>query len=257
MPGKTRIADVTGFAILSHTWLHSLPGEITYDDWHQGDLDATHPGYRKLVNFCNIAAEKHGLSLAWMDTVCINKSSSSELDESIRSMYMWYQSANVCLTYLAETVSLVELSKDPWFTRGWTLQELLAPDVLKFYNRDWKQLTQCENDKEDKTILQKIQEATTIWEEELLEDYEVPISRKMQWAADRNVTREEDTAYSLMGIFGVSIPIAYGEGRELAFVRLIKEILNISKNDVLDIFNWAGNYDTRTSALLPSSPKAY
>ncbi|KAF9470645.1 hypothetical protein BDN70DRAFT_845784, partial [Pholiota conissans] len=239
-PGKTNIADVTGYAILSHTWIRSLPGEITYDDWQQGDFDTTHPGYRKLVHFCNIAAENYGLLLTWMDTVCINKSSSSELDESIRSMYKWYRSADVCITYLAETVSLAEISKDPWFTRGWTLQELLAPYTLKFYNRDWKQLTQYKNDKQNRKILQKIEEATTISEEELSVDCKVPISRKMQWAANREVTREEDIAYSLMGVFGVSMSIAYGEGCEQAFVHLIKEILNISKNDVLDILNWAG-----------------
>ncbi|KAF9477632.1 hypothetical protein BDN70DRAFT_766658, partial [Pholiota conissans] len=235
-----QLDEVTQYAILSHTWLRSSPGELSYDVWNKGTLDLTHPGYEKLVQFCRASLVNHGLSLGWMDTVCIDKSSSSELDESIRSMYKWYHDSSMCITYLSETDNISQLAEDPWFTRGWTLQELLAPVIMKFYNRAWGQLTAKECDKDDKSIQEQIEEATTITSQELSADHinQVSISRKMQWAAKREVTRAEDIAYSLMGLFDINMSIAYGEGADLAFSRLIKEILSTCKYNVLDIFNW-------------------
>ncbi|KAF9476768.1 hypothetical protein BDN70DRAFT_764781, partial [Pholiota conissans] len=215
------------YAILSHTWLRSAPGEVTYDDWYRSSFDLSHIGYQKLVNFCRVADETYHVSLGWMDTVCIDKSSSSELDESIRSMHKWYQKAGICITYLAETSLVSEMSNDAWFTRGWTLQELLASGYIKFYGRDWTQLVESStNDKKDFSIQRQIRKATEITEDELLSPSSVPISRKMQWAAKRQVTRCEDIAYSLMGIFGINMSIAYGEGAQAAFTRLVKEILS-------------------------------
>ncbi|KAF8182571.1 hypothetical protein BJ912DRAFT_978235 [Pholiota molesta] len=217
------ISEYSRYAILSHTWLRGAAGEVTYGDWNGGDFDERQPGYRKLLNFCKASWEDHRVAFGWMDTVCINKESSSELDESIRSMYAWYRRAHVCVTYLAETVTLTDMVNDTWFTRGWTLQELLAPSQMKFYNADWKKLVESlENDKED-----------------------------------FGVTREEDSAYSLMGIFGVSMSTAYGEGSGRAFRRLLQEILNTTSFSVVDIFNWGGDDRSLISALLPSGPRLY
>ncbi len=94
------------FAILSHTWLHDASGEVTYDKWKSGDIDTNSAGYRKLTNFCQVAATEHKVTLGWMDTICINKESSSELDESIRSMFRWYRFSHICVTFLADTTSL-------------------------------------------------------------------------------------------------------------------------------------------------------
>ncbi|KAF9473838.1 hypothetical protein BDN70DRAFT_937130 [Pholiota conissans] len=253
------IRSVTEYAILSHTWLRSEPGEITYDLWCKRDFDLLHPGYRKLVQFSKAALENHRMSFGWMDTVCIDKSSSSELDESIRSMYRWYKNSSVCITYLAESLSIADMANDLWFTRGWTLQELIAPCNLKFYDRNWNQLTSSSNDKCHKGVQEQIELATSITEYELGGNYtsNLPISRRMEWAATRCVTRGEDIAYSLMGIFNVSMSIAYGEGADIAFSRLIKEIINTMKHGMLDIFNWAGKFHSTSSLLLPSSPKAY
>ncbi|KAF8173904.1 hypothetical protein BJ912DRAFT_1147675 [Pholiota molesta] len=208
---------------------------------------------------------RHGWSTAsilagW--TQCALTRSSAELDESIRSMYKWYREASVCMTYLAETASLPDMHLDPWFTRGWTLQELLAPNCMRFYGLDWRRLVGASpySDALDSEIQEQIELATTITEYELLNIHATSISRRMQLAAKREVTREEDTAYSLMGIFDISISIAYGEGAERAFFRLIKELLS-SYRDVFDMFNWA--YDlpspqwTSISSLLPSSPQHY
>ncbi|KAF9482101.1 hypothetical protein BDN70DRAFT_991444 [Pholiota conissans] len=250
------------YAILSHTWLRGATGEVTFGKWRQGVFDEDDPGYQKLVNFCKASWSNHGLTLGWMDTVCINKESSAELDESIRSMYSWYRKSEVCLTYLAETSILSDMHQDTWFTRGWTLQELLAPRRLKFYDSGWKLLIDAPapNDKRHPEIVDQINQATSITEEELRWNIvDATISRRMQLAARREVTREEDTAYSLMGIFNISISIAYGEGAERAFFRLLKEILSNSA-DALDVFNWAGEipqFWTHVSSLLPSNLKQY
>ncbi|KAF9471214.1 hypothetical protein BDN70DRAFT_820286, partial [Pholiota conissans] len=221
------IDSVAAYAILSHTWLRSEHSEITYDLWHNQTFHLLHPGYRKLVQFSRAALQNHGMTLGWMDTVCIDKSSSSELDESIRSMYKWYEDSSICITYLVESLSVADMANDSWFTRGWTLQELLAPQTLKFYDHNWNQLTSSFNDKRHEGVQDQIKLATSITKDELTENYMFmnPISRRMQWAAKRHVTRGEDTAYSLMGIFNVSMSIAYGEGEHNAFSRLLKEII--------------------------------
>jgi hypothetical protein len=255
------IDNYSGYAILSHTWLRGDSREVTYGDWIRSEFDphSQEPGCRKLVNFCRTAWKDYRVAFGWMDTVCINKESSAELDESIRSMYKWYQGAHVCITYLAETVAHSDIPKDTWFTRGWTLQEFLAPSHLKFYNTDWDKLVESlESDKNNSIITKKIEEATTITADELKQHmFNIPISRRMQIAAKRQVTREEDSAYSLMGIFDVSIATAYGEGAERAFSRLLQAVLNSTSKGIADIFNWAGPNHSRLSALLPSSPQHY
>ncbi|KAF9482057.1 hypothetical protein BDN70DRAFT_991412 [Pholiota conissans] len=259
----------TKYAILSHTWLHSTPGEVTYNDWTNKRFNSNDTGYQKLVNFCRTAWEHHNVSLGWMDTVCINKDSSSELDESIRSMYNWYNQSGVCIVYLSKTSIIPNIHCDPWFTRGWTLQELLAPTIIKFYNQFWVQFEDSWNDKPlgsrwgiqvrvySKQIMEQIQQATTLNEKELSYYQRTPFSRRMELAAKRKVTREEDMAYSLMGIFDVSIATAYGEGSSRAFLRLLQEIFNSEKAGVLDLLNWSGCHDYSKSRVLPCHPMAY
>lgn len=263
----TLVQAQTRYAILSHTWSRNEIGEVEYKDWRTRTRKET--GYAKLRMFCEVAAKQHCVTYAWMDSVCINKESSSELDESIRSMYQWYRDAYVCITYLSDTTSIADMRYDDWFRRGWTLQELLAPPRFKFYDKNWYPLTTSDNDKCVPEIEHVIEAATHITSHELasftsgnehLSDNSIPISRRMLWAAHREVTRGEDTAYSLMGIFGVSLSIAYGEGAERAFFRLIKKILS-SFADVWDIFNCAGplqsEFHSYSSRVIPSSPKHY
>lgn len=263
------ISKHASYAILSHTWLSSKGDEVVYSDWKRGALDTGSPGYQKLINFCRVAAMDHKITLGWMDTICINKESSTELDESIRSMYKWYSDADICITYLAQTAALQQMRTDAWFTRGWTLQELLAPRHLKFYGYDWQIISpNLEDDRHETSIGNEIEAATTITSAEFNSfqkaSYRIPISRRMQWAANRRVTREEDIAYSLMGIFDISISTAYGEGSERAFFRLVKKILKSTKRAVLDVVNWGFGQEWRRSAhiahpssLIPSSPRHY
>ncbi|KAF9483329.1 hypothetical protein BDN70DRAFT_328902 [Pholiota conissans] len=247
------------YAVLSHTWLRSAP-EMTYDDWRKGSLDLSSESYRKLDNFCIVSRAHYGLTFSWMDTICIDKSSSSELDESIRSMYKWYQNADICITYLADTSSTDNMADDHWFSRGWTLQELLAPRKFKFYGRDWKRLINSDScDKGNLDIKKRIQMATGITPAHLKNPIFASISDKMQWAAKRQVTRSEDAAYSLMGLFRVNMSIAYGEGAHRAFSRLLQKILDTTHNNtILDIFNFGGPpVENASSDLLPATPRAY
>ncbi|KAF9473235.1 hypothetical protein BDN70DRAFT_899924 [Pholiota conissans] len=256
------------YAILSHAWIQDTPGEVTYADWERGIYNKESPGFQKLANFCRVAATDYGVTLGWMDTVCINKDSSSELDESIRSMFNWYSRARVCITYLGDTAAIHNMRSDIWFKRGWTLQELLAPQYLKFYNMGWERMNSddFEHDLENVLLLKEICAATKIRADEFTKPLEeITIPRKMQWAARRRVTRAEDTAYSLMGLFGVSMSIAYGEGPERAFVRLVKEILTCSGHKALQLTNFG--YGTlyppewhrqiSSSYLIPTNPFQY
>ncbi|KJA15044.1 hypothetical protein HYPSUDRAFT_149663, partial [Hypholoma sublateritium FD-334 SS-4] len=223
------VQQSVNYAILSHTWMRDTPGDVTFQDWAAREHNPR--GNTKIVKFCEVAARNHKVTLGWIDTVCINKGSSSELDESIRSMYNWYRGASVCIAFLSETANIAEAHRDSWFTRGWTLQELLAPSRSVFYNEDWNQLGSS-----DDTMIQSViemacgitcRELNLAWNGKVAQ---IPLSRRMQMACGRQVTREEDTSYSLMGILGVDISIAYGEGAGRAFSRLIRELFNTHKD---------------------------
>lgn len=134
--------DVPPYAILSHRW---ADGEVSFQDIQSKDSPPVHKaGYEKIRKTCLLAIED-GLTHAWIDTCCIDKSSSAELSESINTMFRWYQKATICYAYLADVKLVTEdesmqasaLVGSEWFERGWTLQELLAPRHLAFYSADW------------------------------------------------------------------------------------------------------------------------
>ncbi|KAG1762727.1 hypothetical protein EDD22DRAFT_952897 [Suillus occidentalis] len=216
------------------------------------------PGYKKLQRCCE-EARRLDLCFLWSDTCCIDKSSSAELDESIRSMFRWYRNSSVCITYLGGTTVIEDLKSEEWFTRGWTLQELLAPRKIKFFNKDWQRLTEQDDDKEDDTPLMTVlQEVTGIPESDLIDFWPVPryIDKRMTWAAQRQTTRAEDVAYSLMGLFDVSLQIAYGEGGERAFGRLIEAIMQGGGDS--SVLNWAGApAKHHASFAIPASPASF
>ena len=161
---------------------------------------------------CAEVTRPHGIWWAWADTCCIDKTSSAALDEAIRSMFRWYHDADMCFVYLAGTHALADLPRDRWFARGWTLQELLAPRRLKFFNSSWQPLTRAANDKLNRGPLRTLAAITHILEAQL-QDFQPKtnmIREKMCWAARRETTRVEDVAYSLLGIFDVSMSMEYG-----------------------------------------------
>jgi len=223
--------NTPSYAILSHTWEVDNQ-EVTFEDIING-VGRIKAGYGK-IRFCAEQASRDNLQFFWVDSCCIDKSSSAELSEAINSMYRWYRSAAKCYVYLTDVATSgpnqitqhsqaqIELAfqRSRWFTRGWTLQELLAPPSLQFFSREGTLLG-------DKTSLQlQIHEITGI---SLLALQGRPlcqfsVAERMAWAAKRKTTIEEDQAYCLMGIFDVHLPLIYGEGMENAFRRLRKEI---------------------------------
>ncbi|EIW76430.1 hypothetical protein CONPUDRAFT_17151, partial [Coniophora puteana RWD-64-598 SS2] len=225
------------YAIFSHRW-GELEPKFT-DVHHPSSMSVETrggPGYAKLLKFC-ILARVAGCDLAWSDTCCINKDSSAELDENIRSMFRYYLNSHICIAYLAKSFVLDDLRREEWFTRGWTLQELVAPPRLKFFTGGWVQLSEGDNDKCNPYILERIHQITSISLRDLL-DFKPGtnrVSEKMSWAAARETTRIEDMAYSLIGIFDVSLTVAYGEGPR-AFFRLMKAILE--EYNQWDVFAW-------------------
>lgn len=221
---------------------------------------ASSPGLIKLLRFCD-KARVHGCAYAWSDTCCIDKSSSAELEEAIRAMYRWYRDAEVCIVHLAETKTLADFEHEPWFRRGWTLQELLAPKRIAFYTRDWSPLSvnvrraETRNDKEDWRILGAISRVTGIPAGDLRHFRPAcdRVAEKMRWASWRETTRIEDVAYALIGIFDITIPISYGEG-PWAFHRLMEAIAQRCSEP--GFFAWAGDASCYSLAL-PSSPASY
>ncbi|KIJ64855.1 hypothetical protein HYDPIDRAFT_89820, partial [Hydnomerulius pinastri MD-312] len=195
-----------------------------------------HLGLEKLVMFGELSLQR-GCKYAWLDTACIDKTSSAELEESIRSMYSWYRNSAFCVIHLGDTSGLHDIRSDPWFTRGWTLQELLAPKVVKFFDRKWRPMSSNENDKTPSPLLDAVSAATDIPEVQLLDfaPGSQGVRNIMLWASRRRTTRVEDVAYSLIGLFDVSLSIAYGEGWR-AFYRLQEEL--IRKSSDMGLFAW-------------------
>ena len=229
---KNFVGDQTPkYAILSHTW-GADTDEVTYKELIDG-TGKSKAGYGK-IQFCGEQAKRDGLQYFWVDTCCIDKSSSAELQEAINSMFRWYQDAAKCYVYLSDVSTRKRKASDRsseytwesafrssrWFTRGWTLQELLAPGVVEFFSRDGKRL----GDK--RSLEQQVHEITGVTISALRG---APLSHfgvdeRLSWAEHRQTTRGEDKAYSLFGIFDIQLPLLYGEGRDKAFKRLRDEI---------------------------------
>ncbi|KAK3368857.1 heterokaryon incompatibility protein-domain-containing protein [Lasiosphaeria ovina] len=251
------------YAILSHTWADE---EVTYQDIAKLETARQKAGFAKIEKTCEMASFQ-GLQYAWIDTCCINKDSSAELTEAINSMFEWYAQSEVCYAYIEdlpschhETLGMPTLDwLSPsaqtyrWFTRGWTLQELIAPRRLEFYDEHWGPRGEKSN------LLAEISQHTGIDVDVLVDSAvlsKTPVARKMSWASGRQTTRVEDMAYCLLGIFNVNMPMIYGEG-ERAFIRLQEEISKES-ND-LSLFAWTARRSPATffSGLLASSPAEF
>ncbi|KAK1760291.1 ankyrin repeat-containing domain protein [Echria macrotheca] len=232
--------DVPPYAILSHRWEAE---EVTFQDVQSGNA-LTKAGYSKLEGTCSLA-RSHGFEYAWIDTCCIDKTSSAELTEAINSMFHWYREATVCYVYLSDVRPLcdadesnptrLDFQRSRWFTRGWTLQELLAPAMIIFFDQAWEEFgTKA-------SLSSEISRITTIPEAVLQGTQsidEISIATRMSWAAYRDTARVEDIAYCLLGIFNVNMPIMYGE-RERAFMRLQEEIIKVT--DDHSVFAWNHN----------------
>ncbi|KAK6072734.1 HET domain-containing protein [Seiridium cupressi] len=199
-------------------------------------------GFGKIRLACELAL-KARYDYVWVDTCCIYKSSSTELTEAINSMFEWYSKAAICYAYLSD-YSLSDptsgLHESQWFTRGWTLQELIAPPEVEFYDQAGQLFGTRDSLRPGISAITGIEEEVLTSNpsrdlESLLRS--IPVARRMSWASRRRTTRKEDIAYCLLGIFSVNMPMLYGEGMR-AFTRLQEEIMKDS-ND-LTLFIWQG-----------------
>lgn len=272
------------YAILSHTWGQ---GEVSFVEWQQLQTHQDHDpatkalkekrGYRKIINTCDFVrnSKLFRLEHVWIDTVCIDKRSSAELSEAINSMFQWYKNSRLCVVYMDDVqissndlrdyhfpleessgTASAELPattrerflRSRWFTRGWTLQELLAPKKLLYVSHDWTPIGTQE------ALISYVSDASRVPIKILRGEQhlnEISVAKRMSWASSRETTRLEDAAYCLMGIFDVNMPLLYGEGSK-AFRRLQMEI--IKESDDHSLFTWDAK--GRGSIFAPS-PQAF
>lgn len=229
--------QIPPYAILSHTWGPS-DEEVSFQEM---SLDAEileafrTNGYSKIVNTCRLALMNE-IEYVWVDTCCIDKSSSAELTEAINSMFRWYEKAKMCYVYLADVTPQMGLEEGlkscRWITRGWTLQELIAPRECHLFDSKWTYRGRKTGLKDMLAKLTRVP-APVLANEKLPRDYSV--AQRFSWAAKRTTTRREDVAYCLLGLFGIHMPMIYGEG-EMAFHRMQEEI--IRRMDDPTIFAW-------------------
>ncbi|EFQ93704.1 hypothetical protein PTT_08826 [Pyrenophora teres f. teres 0-1] len=281
--------DKPKYAILSHTWEEE---EVLFEDIRRASRAGIESkrGFYKLKQACEQALAD-GYDFVWVDTCCINKGSSAELSEAINSMFRWYTEASVCYAYLSDAIYGKELplSQSRWFGRGWTLQELLAPDHVHFYDRNWLYLGSRIS------LATEIASITGIHDMILIRGHTDPlptaqvsrvactrqlnsasyvcwycgqtieisvrkallrltIAQRMTWASKRETTRLEDSAYCLMGLFEVHMPLIYGEGAK-AFYRLQEAILRSSRDHSILAFRateaWARTQGSFSQLLAP------
>ncbi|KAI2778632.1 HET-domain-containing protein [Daldinia loculata] len=226
------VEDASGYAILSHTWGRD---EVSFQNLHDEETKFT-SGYRKIECFCRQAIQD-GFNHAWIDTCCIDKKDPTELSEAINLMFRWYQESSVCYVYLADVeadergyVGSSVLGNSRWWTRGWTLQELLAPKRVIFFDRNWNAFGtfRCyDMALHLPDIIEMLPSITHINKEILYyrdQMKDTTAAEKLSWASRRQTTRKEDMAYCLLGILDVNMPLLYGEGNR-AFIRLQEEYI--------------------------------
>ncbi|RMY13029.1 hypothetical protein D0868_02241 [Hortaea werneckii] len=281
------------YAILSHTWEDD---EVLFKDMDDLERAKAKSGWQKIEYVCRQALND-GLERAWVDTCCIDKSSSAELSEAINSMFKWYECSEVCYVYLCDltmtatlrddhpmvmgwlevaenlfqhlwedhemyfravtsvtisagrihdgihgrpcnesVISLIDtlgaFSRAKWWSRGWTLQELLAPRNIVFMDQHWQQIARLPELVVTVSTISKVDVGVLLKTAPLQSRC---IAERLSWASKRSTTREEDTAYALLGIFDANMPLLYGEGSR-AFKRL-QEIISLRSND-LSIYAW-------------------
>lgn len=256
-----RLKPPPEYAILSHVWAQNMDEEVTYGELSSG-RQRDCEGWSKIIKGCEMA-RRDGIKWFWIDTCCIDKSSKSELDEALGSMHTYYARSTKCYVYLNDVKQMANsigsrlLSADSpgtptkWFSRGWTLQELLAPgtpckrndgkplkdvsSTMIFFDQNWRML----GDKTDADLADEISRYSRIRPEYIKSPgghRSASIAMKLSWAADRTTEKPEDRIYSLLGLFNLQMQVYYGEGEANAFRRLQLEL--IQRSDDQSIFAW-------------------
>ena len=256
---RQAVAKYFTWIMFSHTWEGDEP---RFQDVNKVEsvwkLDDS-PLNEKLRQFCR-TARGDGHRWAWSDTCCIDKDASATLSQSLTSMYRWYEEAAETLVYLADVLSLSELgdlTKSKWMTRAWTLQELLASGIIRFYTRDWKPYLNDmhRNHKESPIIKQELAQAIGVAPETItsFQPKDLGVREKLRLASTRNASVEEDIAYSLIGIFSSDIAPRYGLGKA-ALGQLLENI--VARTGDVTVISWTGKSSSYNSAL-PDSLAVY
>ncbi|KAK3357950.1 hypothetical protein B0T25DRAFT_540613 [Lasiosphaeria hispida] len=284
--------DVPEYAILSHMWTDeeiSYQDYVWLDEFREDVADGLvdemprkmrkklhakyatltrKAGYVKIQRYieCCRNGQDHerkqgkapSFNHAWVDTCCINRESSAEVAEAVNSVWAYYADTAACIAFLGDVggseMPNAEFYRSRWFTRGWTLPELLAPHDVALVNRDWEELTARS------LSARAIAKATGIDPEYLGKTLDrtpprqATVATRMMWASTRKTTRAEDEAYSLLGLFDVSMPVLYGEGAR-AFARLQDEIMRSSPDQSIFTWGYSSMLDARQGVdLLAKSP---
>ncbi|KAH7904324.1 hypothetical protein BJ138DRAFT_934634 [Hygrophoropsis aurantiaca] len=251
-----RIAEVVKnyfqYTMLSHRWEGKEPLLCDVQNTSVYDLESLYP-VTKLQQFCRTARDA-GYNWGWSDTCCIDKTNSVELQQSLNSMFDWYRDSSLTIVYLSDVPPSSKpgaLAKSAWSTRGWTLQEFLAPNNILFFAKDWTPyLNDCSsNHKESTVIMQELEDATGIAAQALIGFHPgtTEVRQKLQWASTRITTVQEDVAYSLVGIFDVTLIVNYGEKKQKALGRLLEAI--VSRSGDVTALDWAGRSSEYNSCL--------
>ncbi|KAH7903553.1 hypothetical protein BJ138DRAFT_1131315 [Hygrophoropsis aurantiaca] len=251
-----RIAEVVmkyfRHAMLSHRWEGKEPLLSVVQDKSVYDLEPVYP-VTKLQSFCQTARDA-GYTWGWSDTCCIDKTNSVELQQSLNSMFNWYHDSSLTVVYLSDVPPSSKpgaLARSVWTTRGWTLQEFLAPKVIRFFAKDWTLYLNdgSPNHKESTAIMEELEDATGVAAQALIGFHlgATEVREKLQWASNRVTTVQEDIAYSLLGIFDVTLIVNYGERKQKALGRLLEAV--VSRSGDVTALDWAGRSSEYNSCL--------
>jgi tetratricopeptide (TPR) repeat protein len=258
-----RIKDVVTmyfqYVMLSHRWegkeplLHDIQGKVVYD------LDPV-GGIPKLQSFCKTTRDM-GYRWAWIDTCCIDQTNNVELQQSVNSMFIWYRHSALTIIYLSDVSHSSQpgaLTNSAWNTRGWTVQEFLAPKFVLFYQKDWTLYLddRSPNHKDSLAIMQEMGDATGIDAQALIafRPGMRDAREKLRWVSARVTTWPEDIAYSLFGIFGVNLPVIYGEKKQKALGRLLQEV--VAQSGDISALDWVGQ-SSEFNSCLPADITSY
>jgi hypothetical protein len=256
--------DVPKYAILSHKWRQGE--EISFQEWQRRDGDIslrTKTGFKKILE-ASRQAHRDSLDWLWADTICIDKTSSAELTEAINSMYAWYSESAVCYVHLSDVSTSPALGdrqefdrqfrESRWWSRGWTLQELLAPARSLFFTSKWELISDRES------LATEISDISGVSREYLVGPRFTPdrayAAEKMSWLSKRKTTRVEDMAYCMLGLFEVNLPLLYGEGRK-AFIRLQEEIIRVSNDHTIFCWTWTDTVPKDWVSMLSPWPDTF
>ncbi|KAF8546038.1 hypothetical protein OG21DRAFT_1428033, partial [Imleria badia] len=218
------------YVMFSHRWEYGEPLFRKVQNISIYGLESSPPNI-KLQKFCKLIRSL-GFQWVWSDTCCIDKKDNVVLQESLVAMFTWYRGSSLTIVYLRGVRSHSQqpgaLRKSIWNTRAWTYQEYVAAQTVQFYTEDWEPYLGLAmfNHKESPAIVTEMEQASGVSAQELavLRPGLERVREKLFLASMRQTTLVEDTAYSLLGIFNVAIPVIYGEG-DRAVGRLLEHIL--------------------------------